>query len=84
MPYIAINTHESRLAEVERYRYGWTTVTPFVDSDAAGNRVIVWECPEDSRAQGQADRLSSGLIRARVCETFEEVEAVVAEWGFKA
>lgn len=83
MPYIAIKTTEQRLAEVERYRYGWVQARPFVDWDTEGNRVVVWECEDAVRAQGQVDRLSSGLIAARLCETFEDVEAVVAEWGFK-
>ena len=82
MPYIAIlqdRSHSDR--ELEAYRYGGVEV---VDTDTPawlpGAHIRVWWTETVQAAQNQADRLSSGLIGARVCETDNDLAETVGEW----
>ena len=42
--------------------------------------VLVWEAETANAAQEQADRLSSGMINARVCATEEDLQSYINEW----
>lgn len=82
MPYIAILQDRSHSdAEVEAYRYG-DVEDAEMDTPAwlPGARIRVWWTESAQSAQNQADRLSSGLIGARVCESDNDLAETMGEW----
>jgi len=82
MAFITVFHGNTRFAaELEAYNYSRTTLL-FETSDFSDRLISVLEVAEDATysAQYQADRYSSGLFGARVCEDIDGVRAALVEY----
>lgn len=78
--YIAILARESRVREIEAYRYrGIETTGIEIEHYTPGYVITVWQTEDADLAQQQADRLGSGLFGARVLWGENELAAYRAE-----
>ena len=85
MPYIAVVTPVTREHEIESYRFAGCVGTTDIRAEIPGlyreTVVRVWVASAGIVAQNQADRLSSGMFGARVCNDEHALDEFFKEIG---
>jgi hypothetical protein len=63
-------------ATLKRYLYAGVKETQVFDTYMPDKKLHMLEAESETRAQNQADRLSSGMMGARACTAHEAVEMI--------